>query len=73
MRAQEKSAPAGGQGVVKDKKTNGAGGKGARPTKKRKVDSEVMVVKSEGEEDDGKDAEQLRQLLNGSDEEGEKV
>lgn len=73
MKAQEKGAPSAGQGAAKDKKTNGAGGKGARPTKKRKMDSEVMMIKSEGEEDDGKDAEQLRQSLAGIDEEGEKA
>ena len=72
MKAQEKAGPPDGQSPVKDEKANGATGRGARPTKKRKIDFEE-TIKSEGEDDDGEDARQLHQSLNGIDEEGEKV
>ena len=72
MKAQEKTGPPAGRCAVKGNKTNGAAGKGARPAKKRKVDTEEEI-KSEGEGESGEDAKQLQESLNGLDEEREKV
>jgi hypothetical protein len=56
----------------RNKKIEGAAGRNARATKKRKVDVEEEP-ESQGEEANREDAKQLHPSLNGFDEDGEKV